>query len=219
MAPARNLLRRHHDNFASFFDQAGLDQLYERSILMAEKAAESSARNAQEEEEEEKEEEVAEASSKLHASGSYQSWLQLGTGTSQIAMAPQDPAAGTTRGRGGVVELDLFPGRPPVDPLQPRLPPQPMMVLGGYGGQLRGFWRSPSPSSSSLAVAPLHPVMPSGSGQFMQTQATTSSSDIRVVSPPPRPQTGLWVMLKPAENQIKEPFLTEIPKSYLRIKY
>ncbi|KAI3730787.1 hypothetical protein L1987_61964 [Smallanthus sonchifolius] len=40
----------------------------------------------------------------------------------------------------------------------------------------------------------------------------------RVVNPPRRPHSGVWFMLQASQNQVKEPFLPQIPKSYLRIK-
>ncbi|KAI4343439.1 hypothetical protein L6164_010787 [Bauhinia variegata] len=47
---------------------------------------------------------------------------------------------------------------------------------------------------------------------------SSSSSDIRVVDPPRRPHSGIWFMLQASHNQAKDPFLPQIPKSYLRIK-
>ncbi|XP_071742252.1 uncharacterized protein [Rutidosis leptorrhynchoides] len=40
----------------------------------------------------------------------------------------------------------------------------------------------------------------------------------RVVNPPRRPHSGVWFILQASHNQAKEPFLPQIPKSYLRIK-
>ncbi|KAJ9563934.1 hypothetical protein OSB04_009094 [Centaurea solstitialis] len=45
-----------------------------------------------------------------------------------------------------------------------------------------------------------------------------SRMDMRVVDPPPRPHSGLWFMLQPSLNQTKEPYLPQLPKSYLRIR-
>ncbi|KAL8218805.1 hypothetical protein R6Q57_022178 [Mikania cordata] len=39
-----------------------------------------------------------------------------------------------------------------------------------------------------------------------------------VINPPRRPHSGVWFMLQASQNQAKEPFLPQIPKSYLRIK-
>ncbi|GMP82233.1 hypothetical protein CsSME_00036636 [Camellia sinensis var. sinensis] len=44
------------------------------------------------------------------------------------------------------------------------------------------------------------------------------SLDFRIVDPPRRPHSGIWFMLQASQNQSKEPFLPQIPKSYLRIK-
>ncbi|KAL8224497.1 hypothetical protein R6Q57_019972 [Mikania cordata] len=40
----------------------------------------------------------------------------------------------------------------------------------------------------------------------------------RVINPPRRLHSGVWFMLQASQNQAKEPFLPQIPKSYLRIK-
>lgn len=45
-----------------------------------------------------------------------------------------------------------------------------------------------------------------------------SSSGYSVIDPPRRPHSGLWFVLQVSQNQSKEPFLPQIPKSYLRIK-
>lgn len=42
--------------------------------------------------------------------------------------------------------------------------------------------------------------------------------DFRVVDPPRRPHSGIWFTLQASQIQAKEPFLPQIPKSYLRIK-
>ncbi|KAJ8475972.1 hypothetical protein OPV22_019699 [Ensete ventricosum] len=47
--------------------------------------------------------------------------------------------------------------------------------------------------------------------------AAEAAIGIRVVSPPRR-QTGIWLILQAAPNQGRQPFLPQIPKSYLRIK-
>ncbi|KAK6922465.1 hypothetical protein RJ641_012972 [Dillenia turbinata] len=44
------------------------------------------------------------------------------------------------------------------------------------------------------------------------------SSDLRIIDAPPRPHSGVWFVLQASQNQAKEPFLPQIPKSYLRIK-
>ncbi|PKU74494.1 E3 ubiquitin protein ligase DRIP2 [Dendrobium catenatum] len=48
--------------------------------------------------------------------------------------------------------------------------------------------------------------------------SAAASGELRLVSTPARPQAGVWFMLKASQNQVREPFLPQIPKSYLRIK-
>ncbi|KAF3563073.1 hypothetical protein DY000_02019100 [Brassica cretica] len=44
------------------------------------------------------------------------------------------------------------------------------------------------------------------------------SSSFRVIDPPRRPHSGIWFLLQASQNQTREPFLPQIPKSCLRIK-
>ncbi|KAF8118140.1 hypothetical protein N665_0006s0134 [Sinapis alba] len=44
------------------------------------------------------------------------------------------------------------------------------------------------------------------------------SSSFRVIDPPRRLHSGIWFLLQASQNQTREPFLPQIPKSYLRIK-
>ncbi|KAF5741206.1 hypothetical protein HS088_TW10G00202 [Tripterygium wilfordii] len=44
------------------------------------------------------------------------------------------------------------------------------------------------------------------------------SLQFRVIDPPTRPHSGIWFSLQASQNQAKEPFLPQIPKSYLRIR-
>ncbi|GLT37862.1 hypothetical protein SLA2020_121480 [Shorea laevis] len=76
-----------------------------------------------------------------------------------------------------------------------------------------------SSSSSSSSLIPL------GWRQPFQVQtgmdvgaAGPSSVNIRIIDPPRRPHSGIWFMLQASQNQAKEPFLPQLPKSYLRIK-
>ncbi|KAI3818063.1 hypothetical protein L1987_11865 [Smallanthus sonchifolius] len=41
----------------------------------------------------------------------------------------------------------------------------------------------------------------------------------RVVDPPPRPHSGVWFSLQASQTQTKEPYLPQVPKRYLRIKF
>ncbi|KAE9604968.1 hypothetical protein Lal_00036855 [Lupinus albus] len=85
-------------------------------------------------------------------------------------------------------------------------------------------------SSSSLRpFSPLGSYYPTPFHHFPSSSSSSSgfdhvagpSSDIttvKVVDPPRRPHSGIWFMLQASQNQAKEPFLPQIPKSYLRIK-
>lgn len=60
-----------------------------------------------------------------------------------------------------------------------------------------------------------------GNCSFDQLGRSSRSEVIRVLNHAPvilRPQVGLWFYLKAADNQEKQPFLPQIPKSFLRIK-
>ncbi|CAL0318797.1 unnamed protein product [Lupinus luteus] len=84
---------------------------------------------------------------------------------------------------------------------------RPYSPLGSYYPALP-FHHFPSSSSSS-----------SGFDQFDHVAGTSSDvTTVRVVDPPRRPHSGIWFMLQASQNQAKEPFLPQIPKSYLRIK-
>ncbi|XP_031402867.1 protein LAX PANICLE 2-like isoform X2 [Punica granatum] len=84
------------------------------------------------------------------------------------------------------------------------------------------------PSSSSLpplspSSATAYNLMPFVGSYFARpvmagVDVGGSSSDVRVVNAPRRPHSGIWFMLQASQNQAREPFLPQIPKSYLRIK-
>ncbi|XP_030461876.1 protein LAX PANICLE 2-like isoform X3 [Syzygium oleosum] len=76
----------------------------------------------------------------------------------------------------------------------------------------------PLPSSSSLSLMPLRPYFARPYQLQMGVDMAGPSSDIRIIDPPRRPHSGIWFMLQASQNQAKEPFLPQIPKSYLRIK-
>lgn len=50
------------------------------------------------------------------------------------------------------------------------------------------------------------------------SSTTSDNMMMKVIDTPPRPHSGIWFVLQASPNQSKEPFLPQIPKSYLRIK-
>ncbi|KAF3430928.1 hypothetical protein FNV43_RR25658 [Rhamnella rubrinervis] len=82
---------------------------------------------------------------------------------------------------------------------------------------------SNSSSSSSSTLMPLGSSSSSYFARQFQIQSGMDvagpSLDFRVVNPPRRPHSGIWFMLQASQNQAKEPFLPQISKNYLRIKY
>ncbi|KAE8692769.1 Detected protein of unknown function [Hibiscus syriacus] len=97
-----------------------------------------------------------------------------------------------------------------------------------HGGGLTGLDLLPGSSSNTFrpigAAGSSSSSVPSGS-YFTRPfrlqpgiDVAGPSSDVRIIDPPRRPHSGIWFMLQASENQAKEPFLPQIPKSYLRIK-
>ncbi|WOL17970.1 hypothetical protein Cni_G26763 [Canna indica] len=232
MAPGLNLLRpRRGDGHGGF---GGDSQ--QIAALMAERP---SQRSHKEEEEADKvkifnEGDAAScARSKVDGDGSGRDvgWLQLGVGGARGSRSTgsnlHDPS--TSREKGDLVELELFDRRPPdlrstaeASPLVvPALaPPWLPAVMGGYS--CHQHWEiNPRPSSAAATVPP--PMPSSCSWGRLPPPSSSSSSarpdgEMRVVNLPRWTQTGVWFVLQAAQDQIKEPFLPQIPKSYLRIK-
>ncbi|XP_071707634.1 uncharacterized protein [Rutidosis leptorrhynchoides] len=73
---------------------------------------------------------------------------------------------------------------------------------------------SPSTFSPSLEHLPLAP----GRSLYFHDYVPPIRMDFRVVDPPRRPRSGVWFVLQASQNQIREPYLPQVPKSYLRIK-
>ncbi|XP_026664228.1 protein LAX PANICLE 2-like isoform X2 [Phoenix dactylifera] len=222
MVPARNLLGRHYNSYGGHFDDFQTEFQREKasslSGLMAEEVPQGSGS---------KEEEGEEAGSRSkEGDDDYQGWLQLGigrrpSGGSRLDDAPVDPTNSTDRSRGEAVELNLLAdrssgaSRPPL-----RVVGAPTMVPL-FPPAAVGYRSAGATASSSSRPLPM--LTSYNWGQFMCPSESLGLSveiggKMRVVSPPPRQQTGVWFLLQAAENQVKEPFLPQIPKSYLRIK-
>nr|XP_029116621.1 uncharacterized protein LOC105061399 isoform X2 [Elaeis guineensis] len=230
MVPARNLLRRHYNSYGGHFDDIQSEFHREKASSVSGLMAEEVPRAIGGDEEEEGKE--RQTSSK-QGDENCQGWLQLGisscpSGGSGLhdALVDRMSTSSIDRNRGGLVELNLFSDRLP-GPLQPRLPAAgaPMMVpsFPASAGQEVSLEYRRLGAMASSSSKPL-PILTSYDwGQFMCPSGSLSlslemSGTMRVVSPPPRRQTGVWFVLQPAQNQEKGPFLPQISKSYLRIK-
>ncbi|XP_010530903.1 PREDICTED: uncharacterized protein LOC104807363 isoform X2 [Tarenaya hassleriana] len=91
--------------------------------------------------------------------------------------------------------------RPPFVPQN--LTPSPSLMM-----PLMGSYFTPS------TIQP--PLM--GTSSYTDVSPSPIRSSFRVIEPPRRPHSGLWFVLQASQNQAREPFLPQIPKSYLRIK-
>ncbi|KAM3353902.1 hypothetical protein ACQJBY_024850 [Aegilops geniculata] len=169
------------------------------------------------------EEEEAAGTSSRGGGGDYEDggnkdWLRLGLGavaSSSSTTTSSSSAGGDNDGaRAAPAELDLLAGgdgresarvmsRPPLFPLPIR------SYHHQYG---HGRYRPTTAASGSMTPAP--PFL-----QFARPLRSCSADLLRVVSPPTRTEAaGLWLTLQAAPNQIREPILPQIPKSYLRIR-
>ncbi|KAF0925479.1 hypothetical protein E2562_016676 [Oryza meyeriana var. granulata] len=131
-------------------------------------------------------------------------WLQL-----SLAAAPSsssgdnDTTAPAVAPSSTPTELDMFATKQ----MRPRLFPLPVFRSYhqyGHGGRCRPT-AAPAPSFFPFA----RPLRSAG------------DPSVRVISPPRRAEAaaaGLWLTLQAAPDQVREPILPQIPKSYLRIK-
>ncbi|KAL4346337.1 hypothetical protein GQ457_17G005660 [Hibiscus cannabinus] len=169
-------------------------------------------------------------------------WLQLSIGGHHATRnhhGKHDHGDLTAKRGRGLTEPDLFPGcvshreRPHM--LEFRAPIHPVVIQGFAAPFFLQQQQQQEGSSSMLfphgdisrAFRPIAAAASSSSlgsyfarpFQFQQgIDVAGPSSDVRIIDPPRRPHSGIWFMLQASENQAKEPFLPQIPKSYLRIK-
>ncbi|CAD5189427.1 unnamed protein product [Musa acuminata subsp. malaccensis] len=166
---------------------------------------------------------IGKEASKVDGDDGRGGWLQLSIGGGRRSNYPKlqdpspvlDPSSSNGRNKGDPPEFHLF-CRRPSEPPPALAPPLFPAIMGGYCHQWPEY---PSPSSTARTFTPSS----SSRGQFVCPSARFSSplrldGEMRVVSQPRRPQTGMWLVLQAAQDQVKEPFLPQIPKSYLRIK-
>ncbi|XP_062230326.1 protein LAX PANICLE 2-like [Phragmites australis] len=135
--------------------------------------------------------------------GVNRDWLQLGLAAASSTSASSSGDNNSTDPSPPPAELDLFTYG--YDKQQARMRPSlfPLPVRSYQYG--RGRYR-PTAASGSMSTPFMPPFRSSGDA-------------MRVISPPRRTEAaGLWLTLQAAPNQVREPILPQIPKSYLRIK-
>ncbi|TKW18656.1 hypothetical protein SEVIR_5G445200v4 [Setaria viridis] len=143
------------------------------------------------------------------AAGDDEDWLQLSLAGVAVASSSSASSSGDTNSMDPAphpMELDLLTYDKRNARMRPPLFPLPLRSYQSYG---RGRYR-PAAASGSLSAPSLTFTPP----------FRTSGDAMRVISPPRRRETaaGLWLKLQAAPNQVREPILPQIPKSYLRIK-
>ncbi|KAM0934829.1 putative protein LAX PANICLE 2 [Dioscorea sansibarensis] len=235
MVPARNLLRRHYDSYGSCFSELHHHQPRQtmKAPLMAEE--ETKIRINEEDEDEEEEEETGTSSKGGEEEEEEEDegeddddddWLQLGVGNRNVK-TPKMPGGDESR---RLMELPLFSDKPTGGGGGSRSVANTSSVMPLFpamGQQVRrpwGLWTTtvPNPmfaSSSNRYDYHRHQYMyPRSQVGLNEVISSPAATGLRIVNPPRRPQAGVWFILQTKQNQGREPFLPQIPKSYLRIK-
>ncbi|WOL12876.1 hypothetical protein Cni_G21644 [Canna indica] len=247
MIPDRNLLRRHCDDlYGSCFSGGGAESYFHGleglpPLKPNPSMTDDEPSPAAEVDEQRGSTRRDENDDDTSSSGD---WLQLGLATTPplVAVPGDTPErmAATTR-------LEFFPGRPPssssssVSPASVTYPVawspgggirapvvEMTMTMVPWMSHLRrdmpwGRWNPSLAMGGASSTVVLPPALPEFvARQFMHPISSSSAPslrpDVRVVSPPRRPQSGVWITLQAMRNQGREPFLPQIPKSFLRIK-
>ncbi|CAL9117301.1 unnamed protein product [Musa textilis] len=204
MAPGLSLLRP-PSRCGSYLDDSQPER-EQASALMVDKANKEA-----EEAEDDKIRRAAEAmaTSKVDRGNKYEGWLQLGigggcrsNGSHSRHPSTMGPSSSNSKAKGDPAELDLFCRRPALEP-----PPSPLTAFPAM-----------APWFPAVMGGYCHQLTPSSCTWMRSSSPSLSPGEMRVVSLPRRKQTGVWFVLQAAHDQVKEPFLPQIPKSYLRIK-
>ncbi|KAJ3671820.1 hypothetical protein LUZ60_007899 [Juncus effusus] len=160
-------------------------------------AQEPSHLSQQEKEQQQQEEEEAAASTSSSNNNNNKneskSWLQLGVGPSSTVSSQQEEAE-----RRKITELQLFTN--PVPAAEHQTPGETTHIV---------------PPVQMPRPFPFFPSSTSFSGEPGPSSSTQAD---RVVILPPRPQTGVWFVLRASQNQRREPWLPQIARSFLRIR-
>ncbi|XP_020087120.1 uncharacterized protein LOC109709343 [Ananas comosus] len=239
MVPTRNLIRSHHGSYSSFSDAAQFEFRQEKPPSVSSLMADDTKDNKKEEEEEEEEDDDDGTSSKGGGGDDHEGWLQLGIGTAASASADRNPTnidrahpvgpTSSSAPRRSLTELDLFSDRPS-SAVRPR-----MAAAGGPSLMIAPFLPAAAAASGFTLGYQRNNLLAWGVHGRCMAGASSSTrrppplpqplesvgrvgTEVRVVSPARRPEIGVWLDLKAAQNQEKEPFLPQIQRSYLRIK-
>lgn len=133
-------------------------------------------------------------------------WLQLGLAATASSSSSGDNNSTDPAPPPNPMELDSFAYDNKRNARTMRPPPLFPLPLRSYQAYGSGRYR-PAAATGSMSAPLLPPFRSSG------------DAIIRVISPPrPTEEAGLWLTLRAAPNQVREPILPQIPKSYLRIK-
>ncbi|GFZ21013.1 RING finger protein [Actinidia rufa] len=156
-----------------------------------------------------------------------QRWLQLGIGGSSHDTSKLDQADPRQPPKAGLVELDLFSsGMMMSSPLEFRPPRSMSNIASGSGCSSSFFLQQPGTSSTfphhrrlDWTFRPIaqNIMVPSASSSSSSSSFSSylgrpfqvhggvdvagSSSDLRIIDPPRRPQSGIWFMLQASQNQ------------------
>ncbi|CAM8950365.1 hypothetical protein QQ045_015812 [Rhodiola kirilowii] len=89
--------------------------------------------------------------------------------------------------------------------------------------QLGSSYYVANPSTSLIPMGPNFFARPYGRQMGLDggggvSSSSTAGGGMRIIRPPRRPNAGVWFMLQASQNQVRQPYLPQIPKSYLRIK-
>ncbi|XP_047053299.1 protein LAX PANICLE 2-like [Lolium rigidum] len=150
--------------------------------------------------------------------GGDKDWLQLGLGA--MASSSSSSSAGgdndAAKSLAPPAALDLFSSSKQSASRMSRPSLFPLPIRSYPSQSQYGHDRYRPTTAASGYMTPVPPFLP-----FARPLRSCSSDLLmRVVSPPP-PRTeaaGLWLTLQAAPNQVREPILPQIPKSYLRIR-
>uniref|UniRef100_A0ACD5WNR9 Uncharacterized protein n=1 Tax=Avena sativa TaxID=4498 RepID=A0ACD5WNR9_AVESA len=151
--------------------------------------------------------------------GGDRDWLQLGLGATASSSSTTSSSSfgGDTDGAmapAPTPALDLFAGNKQSAGMMSRPPLFPLPIRSYHWQSGHDRHRPTTVASGSMTPAP--PFLP-----FARPLRSCSADLLMRVVSPPTPRTeaaGLWLTLQASSNQVREPILPQIPKSYLRIR-